>query len=117
MKLTLRQLHPWCQQKRAVSACRYHGIAIEAYCPIVRNIKGEDPTLVSIAEAHRVQPNQVLIRWSLQKGWIPLPKSDHAVRIEANADVYGFELSEAEMEKLNALDEGRAGSIVEAVID
>lgn len=80
-------------------------------------MKAEDSTLVSLAQTHKVTPNQVLIRWSLQRGWIPLPKSDTPERIRANADVFGFELSEGDMVKLNALDEGRAGAIVEAVVD
>jgi len=111
------ELHPWCQQKRAVSAYLYHGIAVEAYCPIVRNMKSEDPTLVSIAESHKVTPNQVLIRWSLQKGFIPLPKSDTPERIRANADVFGFELGEDDMRRLDALDEGDKGAIVQAVVN
>ena len=80
-------------------------------------MKSEDPTLVSIAESHRVTPNQVLIRWSLQKGYIPLPKSDTPERIRANADVFGFELGEEDMSRLNALDQGEKGAIVQAVVN
>ena len=58
---------------------------------------------------------QVLIRYSLQKGWVTLPKSDTPSRIEANADVYGFELSEGDMRTLDDLDQGSAGAIVQAV--
>lgn len=83
----------------------------------MRNQKADDPTLVTIADGHKVTPNQVLIRWSLQRGFIPLPKSDTPERIKANADVFGFELSEDEMAQLDGLDQGKAGAIVEAVID
>ena len=58
---------------------------------------------------------QILIRYSLQKGWVTLPKSDTPSRIEANADVYGFELSEGDMETLDGLDQGSSGAIVQAV--
>ena len=88
---------------------------IEAYCPIVRNQKAKDPTLASIARAHSKTPNQVLIRWSLQKGWVPLPKSDTPSRIEENADLYSFELSKEDMQKLDDLDQGPKGAIVQAV--
>jgi len=100
------ELHPWCQQKDIVKEAAAQGIAIEAYCPIVRNKKAEDPTLVKIAKKHSKDTAQILIRWSLQKGYIPLPKSDTPSRIKSNADIYGFELDEEDMKALNSLDEG-----------
>jgi diketogulonate reductase-like aldo/keto reductase len=81
----------------------------------VRNQKADDKTLNTIADKHKVTAAQVLIRWCLQRGWVSLPKSDTPSRIEANIDVYGFELSDEDMKRLNDLDEGEAGSIVMAV--
>lgn len=114
------ELHPWCQQREIVEYCQRQGIVVEAYCPIVRNQKAKDPTLMGVAKAHQVEgkqvtPNQVLIRYCLQKGWVPLPKSDTPSRIEENADVYGFSLSGEEMKKLDGLDEGARGALVQAV--
>ncbi|KAI1771712.1 NADP-dependent oxidoreductase domain-containing protein [Hypoxylon cercidicola] len=109
------ELHPWSQQKEIVEYCEQHGIVVEAYCPLVRNRKAQDETLVGIARKHRVTPNQVLIRYCLQKNWVPLPKSDNPDRIRANADVFGFELDGHDMTLLNGLDQGRAGAIVKAV--
>ena len=57
----------------------------------------------------------MLIRWSLQKGFVPLPKSDNPGRIEENAGVFGWEIAEKEMEVLDGLDQGDEGAIVEAV--
>ena len=59
--------------------------------------------------------NQALIRYCLQKGWSPLPKSENPERIQANADVFGFELDEEDVKTLDGLDQGPAGAIVEAV--
>lgn len=112
---TSRQLHPWCQQRDAVTYCHANNITIEAYCPLVRNQKATDTTLVSIADKHSVEPNQVLIRWSLQKGYVPLPKSDTPSRISSNADVYGFALDDEDMRRLDGLDQGTEGAIVQAV--
>jgi len=109
------ELHPWCQQREIVEYCKDHDIVIEAYCPIVRNEKANDDTLVGIAKKHDKEPNQVLIRWSLQKGFVPLPKSDTPSRIVTNADVYGFELDKEDMDKLDGLDQGAKGAIVQAV--
>lgn len=55
-------------------------------------------------------PNQVLLRYSLQKGWVPLPKSDNPGRMAQNADLYGFEISAEQMSKLDGLDQGEAGA-------
>lgn len=95
--------------------CQSRGIVIEAYCPLVRNQKADDKTLNAIANKHKRSTAQVLIRWSLQRGFVSLPKSDTPSRIEANADLYGFELSTDDMKALNDLDLGAAGSIVMAV--
>lgn len=90
---------------------------IEAYCPLVRNEKVKDPTLIDLAKKYGKTQAQVLIRWALQKGWVPLPKSITPSRVIENADVYGWELSEQDMRSLNALDEGRKGSIVEFAVE
>ncbi|KAM0750824.1 2,5-diketo-D-gluconic acid reductase A [Meredithblackwellia eburnea MCA 4105] len=105
------ELHPWCQQKPIVEYCKKEGIAVEAYCPIVRGKKFGDPTLKSIADRIGKTEAQVLIRWSLQKGYIPLVKSDTPSRIVSNADVYGWELDAAALKELDALDQGSSGAI------
>ena len=109
------QLHPWCQQRTIVDYCNNHKIVIEAYCPLVRNQKAHDSTLNAIASSLNRTTAQVLIRYSLQKGWVSLPKSDTPSRIEANADVYGFELNEDRMKELDDLDQGSDGALVQAV--
>ncbi|WWC70508.1 uncharacterized protein I206_104459 [Kwoniella pini CBS 10737] len=98
------ELHPWCQQPSIVSYCQSHNIALEAYSPLVQGTKAEDPTLLKIAEQTGKSWAQVLIRWSLQRGFIPLPKSDTKDRIIANRDVFDFELSDDQMQALNGLD-------------
>lgn len=113
--LTHPQLHPWCQQRTTTAFCTSHNIIIEAYSPLVRNQKAHDQTLLSVSKAHGKSTAQVLVRYCLQKGWVPLPKSDTPSRIEENADVYGFELGKEEMDRLDRLDEGEAGAIVQAV--
>ncbi|KAL6713214.1 hypothetical protein ACLMJK_009335 [Lecanora helva] len=111
------ELHPFSQQRAIVTYCTTHSITIEAYAPLVRNLRAHDTTLVSISNAHTKTTAQILIRYSLQKGWVTLPKSDTPSRIIANADVYGFELSEGEMQMLDGLDQGVEGAIVETVVN
>ena len=88
---------------------------VEAYSPLVRNQRAHNPTLIGLAKKHGKTTAQVLIRYCLQKNWVPLPKSDTPSRIEENADVYGFELDEEDMKTLDGLDMGSEGAIVEAV--
>lgn len=109
------ELHPWNQQKDVTAYCQKNGIVLEAYCPLVRNQKAKDQTLLDIAKKHKVTTTQVLLRYCLQKAWVPLPKSDNADRIAQNADLYGFELDSDEMQQLDAKDEGGKGALVIAV--
>jgi len=88
---------------------------IEAYCPLVRNRKANDKTLLSLSERYKKGVGQILIRYCLQKGWVPLPKSETPSRIVGNADIYDFEISREDMVVLDALDEGDEGAIVQAV--
>lgn len=78
---------------------------VQAYSPLARAGKMEDPTLVAVAEKYGKSPAQILIRYSLQKGWVPLPKSERPGRIRENAMVYDFEILEEDMKTLDALDE------------
>lgn len=78
-------------------------------------MRAHNTTLLSISRAYGKTPAQILVRWSLQNGWVPLPKSDTASRIEENAGVFGWEIRWEDMQRLNGLDEGDAGAIVHAV--
>ncbi|KAF9402924.1 hypothetical protein BGZ94_004783, partial [Podila epigama] len=99
------EIHPWLLRKDIVAYSEQHGIAIEAYSPLTRGKRLDDPTVIQIGEQYSKSSAQVLIRWSLQKGNIVLPKSAHKERIEQNADVYDFELSEADINILDHLND------------
>lgn len=107
------ELHPWCQQRPIVDYCRKNGIVIEAYTPLAQAKPGylTNPVVVSIAEKHSKDSAQILIRWSLQTGHVVLPKSATESRIYSNANVYDFVLDDADMSRLNALDEGDKGAV------
>lgn len=77
--------------------------------------KQYDETLVQIAQETGKKGTHVLVRWCLQHGFVPLPKSDNPERIKDNADVYDFELTDEQMKRLDDLDEGKDGAIVQAV--
>jgi len=102
------ELTPWSWRTRrdVVELCRAHGIALEAYSPLTKGRKLGDPTLRAVAERVGRTPAQVLIRWALERDLIVIPKSANRGRIRENADVFDFTLSPADMERLEALDEG-----------
>jgi diketogulonate reductase-like aldo/keto reductase len=101
------ELHPYNYGSReeVVAFCREKDIAVEGYAPLAKADKLEDPTVVSIAEAHGKSAAQCMIRWALQHQLITIPKSTHQQRIAGNADVFDFELSDDEMRTLDGLDE------------
>lgn len=84
--------------------CKENGIIVQAYSPLVKGTKMEDPTLIAMAERYKKTPAQILIRYCLQKGWVPLPKSERVERISENTEVYGIVISDEDMETLDALD-------------
>lgn len=65
----------------------------------------EDATIVSLSEKCYCTPAQLMIRWSMQHGFVPLPKSATKARIISNSQIAGFEISKADMESMDGLDE------------
>ncbi|MGJ9372506.1 aldo/keto reductase [Nesterenkonia sp. CF4.4] len=104
------EIHPALQQRDCQEANEKHGIATQAWSPLAQGAVFEDAPVVAAAEAHGVTPAQVVIRWHLQRGRILFPKSVTPERIASNFDVFGFELSEAELEAIDGLErDGRTG--------
>lgn len=101
------ELHPfnYASRRDVLALCEERGIAIEGYSPLTKTQRLDDPRVVEIARAHGRTPAQVLIRWALQHRIVTIPKSTHPDRIRENADVFDFELSAAEVQRLDALDE------------
>lgn len=98
------EIHPWLARSDIVAWSRKHNVAVEAYSPLVRGARWGEPELKKLADKYGVTEAQVLVRWSLQKGHVPLPKTATPSRITANADVYGFELTDAEVAALETTE-------------
>lgn len=95
------ELNPWLMRTELDKFCQSKNIYLQAYSPLTRGAKFSDPTLVKIAEKYGKSPAQVLIRWSLQMGFIVLPKSEKKSRIVDNILVFDFELLEGDMKELS----------------
>lgn len=100
------ELHPFCQQRPVTEYCMEHGIVIQAYTPLAQGKEGkvDNAELSRIAMKYDTSVYQILIRWSLQKGYVPLPKSATNTHIIANAKVYDFSISDEDMLAIDALD-------------
>jgi 2,5-diketo-D-gluconate reductase A len=98
------ELHPTFQQRATQDAGRAHGIAVEAYAPLGQAKDLDQHAVLEAAQAHDVTPGQVVLRWHVQQGTVVIPKSVTPERIRANIDLFGFELTPAQMEAISALD-------------
>ncbi|KAJ8588920.1 Aldo/keto reductase [Rhizopogon salebrosus TDB-379] len=110
------ELHPFCQQRPIVEYCQAKRIAVQAYSPLVTGQLDHD-VLKRLATKHNKDEAQVLIRWSLQKGFVPLPKSSRPDRIRSNTLVFDFELDRHDMDALEALDRGEEGAVTWNPVD
>lgn len=107
------ELHPHHQQPATAAFAEEHGIAIEAWGPLGQGKYPllELPEVTDAAATHGVTPAQVVIRWHLQRGHIVFPKSNRRERIAENLDVFGFELTQDEVDAITGLErEGRVSS-------
>jgi diketogulonate reductase-like aldo/keto reductase len=98
------ELHPWCQQRDVVEFCQANEIAIVAYSPLTKGMKLGDKRLAEVARAVKRSPAQVLLRWSLQKGFVTIPKSAKRERIVENAALFDFDLDAAQMAALDGVN-------------
>ena len=112
------EVHPYFRQPEVLAANAERGILSQAWSPIGGitfyrdGSKGstlEDPTIVEIAEAHGRTPAQVMLRWHLQQGRQVIPKSVTPSRIAENFDVFDFDLTDDQLDAIDALDTGIRG--------
>ena len=97
------EIHPGWLQKEAVDYCQSRGIVVEAWAPLGRMTMAGDAAISSIAEAHGKTAAQISLRWEIQHGILPIPKSSHPERMRQNLSVFDFSLTKKEMTTLDAL--------------
>jgi 2,5-diketo-D-gluconate reductase A len=101
------EIHPFLTQNELRAFCAEHEIAIEAWAPIARGrALLSDPELAEVARGHDRTPAQAVLRWHIQKGHIVFPKSVTPSRIKENFDIFDFELTGEDVERISALDRG-----------
>ncbi|MDX2310810.1 aldo/keto reductase [Limosilactobacillus mucosae] len=98
------EVHPWLTEKPMLKFNAEHNIITQAWSPLGRGKRLDDPVLLKLAATHGKTPAQIILRWHLQNGIAIIPKSVHQDRIKANADIFDFELSPAEMQQIDGLN-------------
>ena len=98
------QFSPFEFRRALLDGCDRRGVALEAYSPLGTGRHLRDRKVARVAERLGRTPAQVLIRWALQRDVVVLPKSTHQERIEENAQVFDFQLSDEDMRTLDDLD-------------
>ena len=98
------QFSPFEYRRALLDACEARNVAVEAYSPLGTGRHLSDPTVARVARGIGRTPAQVLLRWCLERETIVLPKSTHQERIEQNAQLFDFSLSDDDMATLDALD-------------
>ena len=103
------ECHPFYQQEDARRFLQEQGIVMEAWAPFAEGKKQifQNETLLNIGAKYGKSPAQVILRWNLQRGIVPLAKSVHRERMKQNLSVFDFALSDDDMLAISQLDEGQ----------
>lgn len=84
--------------------CEEHGIYFEAFSPLQRNGLSRNPVLLQLAEKYDKDVSQIILRWDIQHGVTPCPRSANRAHIFSNADIFDFELSVQDMARIDSLN-------------
>lgn len=98
------KLNPIAQRSQLEAYCQRLGITLEAWEPVLRGAAGSVPVLRELGQRYAKSPEQVSLRWLLQKGFIAIPKTEHVERLRENADLFDFELSDDDMAAISSLE-------------
>lgn len=98
------ECHPRLAQQELRTFCKENGIQMEAWSPLMQGELLDNEVLVEIGEKYGKSPAQVILRWDVQSGIVTIPKSVKAHRIQENADIFDFELSQEDMDNIDGLN-------------
>ena len=101
------EFHPFLVQPELLRFCQSHKIQVEAWSPLMDGKITNEQAVQKLAGKYHKTPAQIALRWDLQHEVVTIPKSTHSNRIAENSQIFDFELSRADMNVLDALDEGK----------
>jgi len=96
------ELHPWQRKEDIVEYCKKNDIAVMGYSPLTKGRRLDDPDILKLSKKYGKTTGQILIRWSVQSGFITIPKTSKVVRLSENSDVFDWALDDEDMRLLNS---------------
>ena len=105
------EMHPLSSKDDMLDYCRKNSIEVMAWSPIVRGKLFTNELMESLTAKYKKTIAEIIIRWHVQRGVIPIPKSSNEGRIKENFDVFDFSLSEEDMKAIDSLNEGNGFSV------
>lgn len=104
------EFHPFIYetQKPIIEFCRNNGITVEAYSPLSRGKALDHQKVAEVAKNIGKTNGQVMLRWAIEHGTVPIPKTSHKERMIENLGIFDFELSKEQMQELNSLSSDKS---------
>jgi 2,5-diketo-D-gluconate reductase B len=97
------EVHPFLDQSKVLAACRKNGLSVTAFCPLARGKVPGNEVLQRIGKAHGKSSSQVALRYLIQQGIIPIPRTADPAHLASNLAVFDFTLNDAEMGDIDRL--------------
>ncbi|MGP3777955.1 aldo/keto reductase [Halanaerobium saccharolyticum] len=98
------EFHPWLYQKELLEVCDQNDVVLEASAPLARTEVLKDETILKLADKYDKSPAQIVLKWELQKGIVPLPKSKSKAHIEENLELFDWELHAKDVALIDNID-------------
>lgn len=100
------EFSPYLNDQNLLNNCTKRSITLQAWAPLLRGRKMDDPKLIALAERYHKTPAQIIIRWALQQNISTIPKSSSKERLLENFNVFDFHIADADMDHIKLFDEG-----------
>ena len=100
------EIHPFSTKNNIINYCKDNNIKVVAWSPISRGRVLSSDLMIDLSQKYKKSIVQIVLRWHMQKGVIPIPKSSNENRIKENIDIFDFEISSEDMKAIDSLDEG-----------
>ncbi len=98
------EFHPWLFQEDLLEFCEDNGVVLEAYAPVARGRFFDDVVVQELSEKYGKTPPQIVLRWEIQKGVVPLPRSSDKEHIRENFEVFDWKLETGDVEKIDKIE-------------
>jgi diketogulonate reductase-like aldo/keto reductase len=105
------EFHPWNQQRAIVKYCKEKGIQITAFTALAQGKRMDDKVIGKLAAKHNKTPSQIILRWIVQSGVVPITKSSKEERVKQTIEIFGWQLDQNEFDEIYNLDEGMKARI------